>query len=59
MRKIATKLRECADLLQDKAKNLDGAHGTEQIEDVISSLREHSQVIDQLAVKIEPESDSD
>ena len=59
MRKIATKLRECADLLQDKAMKLDGAHGTEQIEDVIRSLREHSEMIDELAVRIEPEDPSE
>ena len=58
MRKIATQLRECADLLQEKAKNLDSAHGTQQLEDVIKSLREHSKVIVGLAGKIESESDS-
>ncbi len=58
MRKIATQLRECADLLQEKAKNLDCAHGTQQLEDVIKSLRQHSDVIVELAGTIETESDS-
>ena len=57
MRKIATKLQECADLLQEKVKNLDAFHGTQQIEDIAQALREHSKVIKQLADQIRDETE--
>lgn len=59
MRTIASQLRECADSLQEKAHNLDDVHGTAQIEDVVRSLREHSEVLESLAGKHETEATHD
>ena len=59
MRTIASQLRECADSLQEKAHNLDDDHGTAQIEDVVRSLRKHSEVLERLAGKHEPDSKLD